>query len=269
MQNYSLQPFNLTILFGQTFRVLTASNYPHDSTFAMNYNGAPLQFVKEGGNRTRSMHGMYGKDIFVFGSSETFKRSKGLLGSVWHKQRVRFLLFKDMMDISDVFMINLGIHYFSSRESIPLKMREVLGIVTERWKTVFRDILQVLSDASFRHRKGEEKTLIWRMTYPYLKKAPVLLDMVSKGNFEELEEIKNEEAWLRDYVKNYVRKGEGEFQRNGGRINFLDFFDVVEDRLDLQWFYWNESFNKVDGVHIMQDRKYWEPFWIVLDANIP
>ncbi len=91
------------------------------------------------------------------------------------------------MDISDVFMANVRMHYGSPND-VTLR---------GRWKTVFRDILQVFSEASsIRHRiKGEEKTLIWRMTYPYFQNMSLFLDMVSNAKFEELEKTKNEEIY--------------------------------------------------------------------------
>ncbi len=56
LENYSLPSINLTILYANTYRILTPSNYPHDSTFVMNGQSAPLQFIKVlRGNRTRGI----------------------------------------------------------------------------------------------------------------------------------------------------------------------------------------------------------------------
>ncbi len=77
-----------------------------------------------------------------------------------NRKGVPLTFIKYLANISDIFMINLGQHYFVRRVSWALKMADDLQNEAERLKNAFRDTLDVLSDSSWQGHKSKQKRRI-------------------------------------------------------------------------------------------------------------
>ncbi len=113
---------------------------------------------------------------------------------------------------------------------------------------------------SAKKREAPWKTFIWRMTYPTSTTNRKFKAMVKRQDFKALEGLRNTKHWFNAYVEDMV---ENSYKESG--IQILDYSSLVLDRMDIQWFYWNQTNIMYNSLHRLQDEMFWKPLWVTFD----